>query len=363
MIPAAFEYVRAGSVDEAVSLLAQHGDEAKLLAGGHSLLPLMKLRLATPGVLVDVGRLRDLSYVRDAGDHIAIGALTRHRDLEISPVLAKDCQILARSRPWSATRRCATGARSAARCRTATRRPTSRRRWWRSTPPSWRRGRAAPPGRSRPTDFFHGFLDTALGETEMLTEIQVPKAAAGHYLKFNRRAQDWAIVGAFVANSGGATKVALTNMGSTPVRARAVEQALASGASTTDAAAHAADDTDPPSDLNASPEYRQHLARVLTRQRARGRRLTVPVEDPVPAAGTSPGCARCAVRPTRTRSCCQVRITPCSCSVPCPRRRRRPGASRPPWPWAPTTACTEHTRCACATCARSPTTGAWPPAW
>src|SRR5207248_4840251 len=82
VIPAAFDYVRAGSAEEAVSLLGQHGDEAKLLAGGHSLLPLMKLRLATPGVLVDVGRVTELSYVRDAGDHVAIGALTRHHDLE-----------------------------------------------------------------------------------------------------------------------------------------------------------------------------------------------------------------------------------------------------------------------------------------
>ncbi|HMJ76048.1 MAG TPA: FAD binding domain-containing protein, partial [Iamia sp.] len=95
MIPAPFDYVRAGSADEALAALAEHGDEAKLLAGGHSLLPLMKLRLASPSVLVDVGRLTELSYVRDAGDHVAVGALTRYRDLEVSPVLAEHCAILA----------------------------------------------------------------------------------------------------------------------------------------------------------------------------------------------------------------------------------------------------------------------------
>src|SRR5262245_37875861 len=94
MIPAAFDYVRAGSADEAVSLISEHGEDAKFLAGGMSLLPLMKLRLATPSVLVDVGRVKDLSYIRDAGDHVAIGALTRHRDLETSDVLAQQCGVL-----------------------------------------------------------------------------------------------------------------------------------------------------------------------------------------------------------------------------------------------------------------------------
>jgi carbon-monoxide dehydrogenase medium subunit len=266
MIPAAFDYVRAGSVDEAISLLGQHGDEAKLLAGGHSLLPLMKLRLATPGVLVDVGRLRDLSYVRDAGDHIAIGALTRHRDLEISPILAKDCQILATVAAMVGdpqVRHRGTIGGSVSHGDPASDLPTALVALDATLVAT---GAGGATRTIAATDFFQGFLETALGATEMLTEVQVPKASAGHYLKFNRRAQDWAIVGAFVARSGGTTKVALTNMGSIPVRARAVESALASGASATDAAAHAADDTDPPADLNASPEYRQHLARVLTRR-------------------------------------------------------------------------------------------------
>src|SRR4051794_41291856 len=94
MIPAPFDYVRAGSADEAIAQLAEHGDDAKLLAGGMSLLPLMKLRLSTPAVIIDVGRVRDLSYVRDAGDHIAIGALTRHRDVETDDLLARECGVI-----------------------------------------------------------------------------------------------------------------------------------------------------------------------------------------------------------------------------------------------------------------------------
>ena len=162
-----------------------------------SLLPLMKLRLATPSVLVDVGRLRDLSYVRDAGDHIAIGALTRHRDLETSDVLARECGVLRGGRrARSATTRCATAARSAVRSRTATRPPTFRPRCSRSTRRSSPRARAAQRTIAA-ADFFHGFLETALAPDELLTEIRVPKAGANGfaYQKFNRRAQDWAIVG------------------------------------------------------------------------------------------------------------------------------------------------------------------------
>ena len=125
MIPAKFDYVRAGSADEAVSLLGQHGEDAKLLAGGHSLLPLMKLRLATPSVLVDVGRLSDLSYIREDGDSVAIGALTRHTELEHSDrCWRRPCRSWRTPPGRSATRRCATAARSAARSPTATRRRT-----------------------------------------------------------------------------------------------------------------------------------------------------------------------------------------------------------------------------------------------
>jgi carbon-monoxide dehydrogenase medium subunit len=266
VIPASFDYVRAGSVDEAVSLLGQHGDEAKLLAGGHSLLPLMKLRLATPAVLVDVGRLTDLSYVRDAGDHIAIGALTRHRDVETSDVLKIEVPIL----PHVAglvgdpqVRHRGTLGGSLAHGDPASDLPAvvlALGGTLVAQGPSGQREIAA-------TDFFTGFLETALAPDELLTEIRVPKVAGAgwSYQKFQRRAQDWAIVGVAAVHNG-ATGVALVNMGSVPLRATAVEQALAGGASAADAAASAPEGTDPPNDLNATVEYRTHLVQVLVRR-------------------------------------------------------------------------------------------------
>jgi carbon-monoxide dehydrogenase medium subunit len=266
VIPAPFEYARAGSADEAVALLAQHGDDAKLLAGGHSLLPLMKLRLATPAVLVDVGRMRELSYVRDEGDHIAVGALTRHRDLEVDELLHREVPILAHVAALVGdpqVRHRGTIGGSLAHGDPASDLPAvvlalggtlvTRR-------PGGTREIAA-------TDFFEGFLETALAPDELLTEVRLPKVAGAgwSYQKFNRRAQDWAIVGVAAVRNG-MTGVALVNMGSAPLRAAAVERALADGASAADAAAHAADGTEPPGDLNATPEFREHLARVLTRR-------------------------------------------------------------------------------------------------
>ena len=266
MIPAAFDFVRAGSADEAVSLLTQHGDEAKLLAGGHSLLPLMKLRLATPAVLVDVGRLTELSYVTDGGDHIAIGALTRHRDLETSSVLQKEVPILAHVAGLVGdpqVRHRGTLGGSLAHGDPASDLPAVVLALGGTLV-------ARGPGGERQiaaADFFTGFLETTLAPDELLTEIRVPKVAGAgwSYQKFHRRAQDWAIVGVAAVRNG-STGVALVNMGSVPVRATAVEQALASGASAADAAAAAADGTEPPADLNATVEYRQHLARVLVRR-------------------------------------------------------------------------------------------------
>ncbi|MDQ1375222.1 MAG: aerobic carbon-monoxide dehydrogenase medium subunit [Actinomycetota bacterium] len=266
MIPAAFDFVRAGSADEAVSLLAQHGDEAKLLAGGHSLLPLMKLRLATPSVLVDVGRLTDLSYIRDGGDHVAIGALTRHRELQTSDVLGAEVPILAHVAGLVGdpqVRHRGTIGGSLAHGDPASDLPAvvlALGGTLVARGPSGERQIAA-------TDFFTGFLETALAPDELLTEIRLPKVggAGWSYQKFHRRAQDWAIVGVAAVRNG-STGVALVNMGSVPVRATAVEQALAGGASAADAAASAAEGTDPSSDLNATVEYRQHLARVLVRR-------------------------------------------------------------------------------------------------
>lgn len=266
MIPVAFDYKRAGSAEEAIALLAEYGDEAKLLAGGHSLLPLMKLRLATPSVLVDVGRLNDLSYISDAGDHLAIGALTRHRDVETSELLAAQSPLLAHSAGNvgdNQVRHRGTIGGSVAHADPASDLPATLLALGATFV-------AKGPGGERTiaaTDFFQGFLESALAADELLTEIRVPKTpgAGWGYQKFNRRAQDWAIVGCSVIRNG-TTGVALVNMGSTPLRATAVEQAIAQGASAKDAAELAADGTEPPSDLNASPDYRRHLAKVLVRR-------------------------------------------------------------------------------------------------
>ena len=267
MIPAKFEYARADSVDGALKLLTQHGEDAKLLAGGHSLLPLMKLRLASPAILIDIGRLKELSYVKNAGDHVAIGALTRHRDVETSAALQKEVPLLAHAAGQVGdpqVRHRGTIGGSIAHGDPASDLPAVVLALGGTLvvrgPGGERRIAAA--------DFFQGFLETALAPDEVLTEIRVPKTggAGWSFQKFNRRAQDWAIVGVAAARLDGGTGVALVNMGSTPVRASAVEQAVAGGASPAEAAAHAADGLDPPADLNASPEFRRHLATVLVRR-------------------------------------------------------------------------------------------------
>ncbi len=267
MIPASFDYVRADSADAALAALAEHGDEAKLLAGGHSLVPLMKLRLATPSVLVDVGRLDDLKYVRDAGDHIAIGALTRHHDVEHSDLLRADVPILAHATSHVGdpqVRHRGTIGGSIAHGDPASDLPAVLLALGATLViqgPAGTREVSA-------DDFFVGFLETALEPVELLTEIRVPKVtgAGWSFQKFNRRAQDWAIVGVACVRQNGSAGIGLVNMDSRPVRASAAEAAIAGGASIDDAAAVADEGTEPASDLNASVEYRRHLARVLTRR-------------------------------------------------------------------------------------------------
>lgn len=265
MIPATFQYRRAGSVEEALSLLDADPDTTKLLAGGHSLLPLMKLRLATPAVLVDVGRLSDLGYVREDGDDVAVGALTRHRDLEVSEVARTYAPLLAHVAGQVGdpqVRHRGTIGGSIAHGDPASDLPAAVLALGGTLVVQGRSGR-----REVAADqFFRGFLETDLGPDEMLTEVRVPKATAGwSFHKFNRRAQDWAIVGV-AAVVGDVSRVALVNMGPTPLRARSVEEALGGGASPADAAAQAAEGLDPPDDLHASSEYRRHLATVLVRR-------------------------------------------------------------------------------------------------
>ena len=267
MIPAAFDYKKAGSSEEAVALIVEHGDEAKFLAGGHSLIPMMKLRLAVPSVLVDIAGVEDLSYIDDRGDHIAIGALTKHRSLETSDLLIAECPLLAHVASKVGdpqVRHRGTLGGSLAHSDPASDLPAAVLALGGSLI-------AEGPNGQREigvADFFTGYFESALSDDEMLTEVRVPKApgASWSYQKFNRRAQDWAIVGVAAVEVQGAAQIALVNMGSTPLRAEAVEAALAGGASAAEAAEAAADGTDAPTDLNASPEYRDHLARVLTKR-------------------------------------------------------------------------------------------------
>jgi carbon-monoxide dehydrogenase medium subunit len=263
VIPAPFEYARADSVEEAVELLGR--EDAKVLAGGHSLLPLLKLRFARPSLLVDIGRLDDLRYVREDGDRIAIGALSRHADLALDPVLAQGCGLLARTAgnvgdPQVRHRGTIGGS-------VAHSDPASDLGTILLTIDADFVARGPDGERTIPAaDFFTGPFESALGPQELLTEIRVPKVEGGRYLKHVRRQQDWATVAAAAARLNGDVHVGLAAMGATPLRALAVEQALAGGASPAEAAEHAAEGADPPSDVSASSEYRAHLARVLTRQ-------------------------------------------------------------------------------------------------
>jgi len=273
VIPAAFDYEVAESADHAVSLLGEHGEDAKLLAGGHSLLPLMRLRLAAPTMLIDIGRLRDLNYIRDGGDHVAIGALTTHEEAHFSELLQRECPILAHAAGEVGdpqVRHRGTVGGSAAHADPASDLPTVLLALDADLVVHGPGGDRRVPAR----DFWKGIFESELGPQDLLTEIRVPKlAGAGwNYQKFHPRAQDWAIVGVAAVARNGDVSVALTNMGETPLRASAVEQALSSGADPAAAAEQALEGTNPPDDALASSEYRRHLAKVLTRRAIEGAR-------------------------------------------------------------------------------------------
>ncbi len=275
MIPAGFEYSRADSAEEALSLLAEHGDEAKLLAGGHSLLPLMKLRLAQPERLIDIGEVADLSYIDDAGDHIAVGALTRHREVEQSDVLAEHLPLLAHVASHVGdpqVRNRGTIGGSLVHGDPASDLPSVAL----ATGATMVVGGPSGERTITAADFFTGFLETAVGADELLTEIRFPKftGAGWGFEKFNRRAQDWAVVGCSVQASssdnadGNPGAVALVNMGSTPLLASGATEALRGGSSAADIGSVADEGTDPSSDLHAQADYRRHLARVLVQRAA-----------------------------------------------------------------------------------------------
>ena len=260
MIPSSFTYQRAGSVEEALSLATEHGDDAKFLAGGHSLLPLMKLRLAAPEVIIDLGGLHDLSYVNDQGSYVAIGALTRHHDVEHSDVLAREVPLLAHAAGQVGDpqiRHRGTIGGSIAHADPASDLPAVLLALDATVV-----ARGADGEREIGIgELFQGLFETALEPDELLTEIRVPKPSSGawSFQKFTQRAIDWAIVGCAVQDG----HVALVNIGGTPLRATATEAALSAGASPADAASHAAEGTNAADDIRATRAYREHLARVL----------------------------------------------------------------------------------------------------
>lgn len=276
MIPTAFDYLAPATVEEALGALAQHGDDAKILAGGQSLLPVLRMRLNAPEVVIDLGRIDSLRGVRDDGDAIVIGAMTPHHEVGSDPLVAEHAALITKAVEHLAdaqVRHRGTFGGALAHADPA--------------------GDLGAPalalaaqfviagsGGTRTveaSDFFVDLFETAIGDDEILTEVRIPKHTGwgAHYEKFVRVAHQWPIVAvaASVRMDGDTiaeARVGLTNMGSTPIRASAVESALAGASATPDgvraAAEHAADGTHPPSDLNGDADYRRHLARVLTRR-------------------------------------------------------------------------------------------------
>jgi carbon-monoxide dehydrogenase medium subunit len=269
MIPAPFEYAVAESVEHALSLLGDRED-AKLLAGGHSLLPLLRLRVTRPSLLVDIGRLRDLSYVRDEGDTIAIGALTRHHDIVTAPLLQEHNPLVSYVAGLIGdpqVRHRGTIGGSLVHGDPASDLPAVVLALDGEMDVVGPGGKRTVPA----SEFFEDVFQTAAGAGELLTEVRVPKLTGDHgwsYLKFRRRAQDWATVGVAVVakqrnGTVGSAAIALVNMGATPLRAHAAEQAVAAGE---DPGAVAAEGADPPADTSGSAEYRRYLAGVLVRR-------------------------------------------------------------------------------------------------
>ena len=281
MIPVGFDYARPDSVDAALALLAEHGEDATILAGGHSILPVMKLRLAAPELVIDIGRLAELNYVRVEGDGddswVAIGAGTRHRTVESSEVVRSEVPLLAavsRTVGDPQIRHRGTLGGSLAHADPASDLPAAVLALGGVVVLRSPRGERSVPI----TAFYTGVFSSVKEPDELIVEVRVPRTGAGSagsdgasaggstsvrgwaYEKFTRRANDWAIVAVAVVDG----RVGLVNMGPTPLRASATEAALAEGASIAEAAALADQGTDPTADLTATKEYRRHLARVLT---------------------------------------------------------------------------------------------------
>ncbi|MFD9893119.1 FAD binding domain-containing protein [Amycolatopsis sp. NPDC059027] len=274
MIPAPFDYVAPSTVDEAIRALSEAGEDAKVLAGGQSLLPVLRMRLAAPSTVVDLGKIAELRGVREDGGSLVVGAMTTHYDVQRDHLIAEHAALVKAATdtvadPQIRHRGTFGGAIAhadpagdllapvlALDCELVIAGPNGRR--------------TVPAG-----EFFQDLFTTALAPDELLVEVRVPKHTGwhAHYAKFNRVAQAWSMVAVAVTvrvDGGGIAeaRVALTNMGATPVRATAVEAALVGSPATADtfraAAEHAAEGTNPASDGNADAEFRRHLARVLT---------------------------------------------------------------------------------------------------
>jgi carbon-monoxide dehydrogenase medium subunit len=274
MIPAAFEYHVPSTVDEAIRLLAAAGEDAKVLAGGQSLLPVLRMRLAAPNTVVDIGKIAELQGIRDDGDALVIGAMTTHYDVARDPMVHAHALLLAVATDTVAdpqVRHRGTFGGALAHADPAGDLLAPALAMGASMVIAGRRGRRTVPA----AEFFVDLFTTALAPDEILVEIRVPKFTGwgAHYEKMNRVAQAWSMiaVGATVRVEGGRiadARVGLTNMGTIPVRARGVEAALRGQPATAEAiraaATHAAEGTNPTSDANSDAEFRRHLAGVLT---------------------------------------------------------------------------------------------------
>jgi carbon-monoxide dehydrogenase medium subunit len=276
VIPASFDYVAPTTVEEALAALAQYGDEAKVIAGGQSLLPVLRMRLNAPEWVIDLGRIDSLRGVRDEGDSILVGAMTRHCDVATDPLVAEHAALIARATATVAdeqVRHRGTFGGALAHADPAGDLGAPALALGAEFVIAGPAGERVVPG----TEFFQGLFETAVSEDELLTGVRIPKHTGwtAHYEKFVRVAHQWPIcaVGATLKISGGVIEgaaVGLTNMGLTPLRATAVEQALVGQQATEEvvrsAAARAAEGADPPSDLNGDADYRRHLVTVLTRR-------------------------------------------------------------------------------------------------
>jgi carbon-monoxide dehydrogenase medium subunit len=274
VIPSKFDYVKPASVADAITALREGGEDAKILAGGQSLIPVLRLRLAAPSVLIDLGGIAELRGIREDGDHVVIGAMTAYHDIVRDDLVAQHVALLAKATATvadSQVRHLGTLGGSLAHA-----------------DPAGDLGAvalaleaelviASASGNRTVTakDFFVDYFTTAIGEGEILTEIRFPRYTGwgSHYEKFNRTAQAWSMCAVAVAVKvdGGtisAARVGLTNMGTTPIRATGVESALVGQPATADtiraAAEHAIEGTAAPSDADAAADYREHLAKVLT---------------------------------------------------------------------------------------------------